>query len=91
MSLKKEMKTEPNIIGDKNQNLPSPSIPNQAIKQLYAFFTSKNVEIEAISKIKNLNTIGETIEKTDKTILEIRLTTNEQEEKLIQIEIKIYE
>ncbi|WP_293926050.1 hypothetical protein [Sphingobacterium sp. UBA6320] len=90
MSLKKEVKKKPSTTCDKNQTAISNCITPQAIKKLYAILNSSSAQIDAISKIKNITAHNKKFIKREKTVLQIKFTTDQQEEKLIQIKIQIY-
>ncbi|WP_270088528.1 hypothetical protein [Sphingobacterium sp. SYP-B4668] len=91
MSRKKDTKKNHATIVDSNQQDDPSYITMQDVMQLCAFWSQTNADIVDILKINNPEKNIQIVKKSEKAILEIKFINENKEEKIFQIEIKIYE
>lgn len=91
MAMKKGTKTKQTICNDDHQDAAHTYLTPHDIMQLCAFWSSLDADFGEIVKADDLKRDVKIVKKSEKAILEITFFNQNQEEKTIQIEIKIYE
>lgn len=91
MSLKKEVKTSHKNMVSKNQSVVPTCITIKGILQLFNIWKDNNEDVESLFKIYDLEKNIKITPQNEKSILEIKVTTEIKEEKSFQIKIQIYD
>ena len=91
MSIKKSKKTDRQNVLEESQDEAPAYITVHDVLQLCAFWGKNDSDIGTILAMDHPEDNIKIVKKSEKAVLEIKFTNALQEEKIIQIEIKIYD
>lgn len=91
MSIQKNKKTDSKHAPEEHQESVSAYITLRDVLRICAFWSRNNADIGTILNMDHPERNIQIVKKSEKAILEIKFTDDQQEEKIILFEIKIYE